>query len=361
MKNEKKVKKQHIIPNCYLKNFIAHDIPEEYLNTPHFELGIFVNDKNLSGWKMQGTRHKCFVENYYYDMDTKNNIDNKQIVENYFTDYEQTYNTILKKIINHEILTAIEYHNFIHFLYLLVARNKKTQSNFENFILQLDEILKISLKDDDFCEKALARNSIINEEVTQKIKKIGFSFIENKTEIPFISGDVPYSMNIRMSNGKECPQFFFPLTPKFGIVTNYIESISFYTEITETSSIISINNEIFNNASNYIISNIKYPITYFVDNSKIQHQMTGKVKTLNKIHYMDIESIKQIDKKLEFKIKNQGFIEEIIKSKIIQIEYCEQELSYRSLRQIKIASYSLKDLTFTIEDKLGIGIYYRHR
>lgn len=356
MKKDKQKKDQHIIPACYLKNFIASEIPEKYKDVKGFEIGVYINEKELSNWKMKGLRHTTFTSRYYYDMDTKNYTDNDQIVENYFTEFEGQYNVVLNKLINRTEINDNDYHNFIHFIYLLMARNEKHQSNFEKKLLLLDKNFNISSKINDFCEKALARGSIINTKITEKIKKLGFQFIENKTEIPFITSDCPYTVNYTMNNGKELPTFFFPLTPKFALITNEVESMSGYNEIDDIETIKRFNNNIFNGSHKYIISNIEYPLNELSKFKPESNLNKGIFKTMNEIYQIDIEKIECINKCLIFKIKNKGVIENLIGKDLIELKYCLDIGGEVMIREIKITEYSLTDLTFKLEDKYGFGL-----
>lgn len=349
-----KKKNQHIIPVCYLKNFVSIEIPSKYKDIKGFQPSVYVNNKELSKWHMKGLRNKIFTSNYYYDMDTKNSIDNDQFIENYFTEFESQYNIILHKIINRETINNNDYHNFIHFLYLLMARNKKQQSIFEKNILLLEKSFSISSKINDFCEKAIARSVIINTNITEKLKNLGFQFIKNKTSIPFITSDCPYSPHYTLKDRKEYQVFFFPLTPNFALITNPYPSESTYIEINDNEEVKRINNNIFNASYEYIISNIEYPLEYL---SKETNLNKGLFKTSNNVYHIDIDEVNYVDKSLIFKIKNKNVIEQLIGEDLIELRYCLENGGETVLRSIKLTDYSLINLTFKLEDKYGIGLF----
>lgn len=59
-------KNQHIVPNCYLKNFIDTSVIN---NNPNHKHGIFVCGKYLTDdFKERSTGHKIFTKSYYYDL-----------------------------------------------------------------------------------------------------------------------------------------------------------------------------------------------------------------------------------------------------------------------------------------------------
>lgn len=359
MNKEKQKKNQHIIPACYLQNFIATDPPEKYRNIKDFEIGVYINEKEVSIWKMKGIRQTTFTSKYYYDMDTENYIDNDQIVENYFTEFEGQYNVVLNKIINRNEINENDYHNFIHFIYLLMARNKKTQDVFEKNILLMDKHFNISSKINDFSEKALARGSIINTSITEKIKELGFKLIENKTLLPFITADCPYAVTYSMVNGKEVPEFYFPLTPKYALITNSIKADSIYAEINDIEMIKYFNNNIFNSSYNYIISNIEYPFNMLTIIEPKNYNNKGTIKTSNDIYPIDIEKIEWVEKCLIFKIKNKGVIENLIGKDLIELKYISNNGGCSMLRSIKMIEHSVTNLTFKLADKSGIGLHKR--
>ena len=113
-------KKQHLVPACYLKNFIA-PLSKEQKSIGNFKAGLYVNDKTLSsGWKLRSVRHTTFTESYFYNLpedDPRN-----PAIENYLSIIEGEYSKVFKEVIKgnltNETMSFLSY--FVSLQYMRV-------------------------------------------------------------------------------------------------------------------------------------------------------------------------------------------------------------------------------------------------
>jgi hypothetical protein len=131
-------KVQHIVPKCYLKNFIDHSIETK---NPNHEQGIYITEKNLNNaFKEKNIKHSIFTKSYYYDLhDNKNDI---KRIEKLLGAIETRYGNTISKfkkgiddpshIETFKIFTYYQYIRSVSFI-------EKNQGTFDTIAKYLDD------------------------------------------------------------------------------------------------------------------------------------------------------------------------------------------------------------------------------
>jgi hypothetical protein len=232
-----KVKKQHYVPQFYLKNF-AKQINGEY----------FVNcfDKsNFKEFKVNISDIAC--EKYFYEISDIADNAFEKVLSDFEGQVVKTYN----KIISCKSLSCLKWREKEIFAKFVVLQELRTRENREH-LRDMAQSLDTWLSDKQLSEKMSKEIKELNsEESIRKIqlKQVGetllernqlsnmlldlkWSILENNTKIPFWTSDHPINRHNPTDYepygnlGTLCTgiQIFFPLTPKL--------SIAFYDPIT---------------------------------------------------------------------------------------------------------------------------------
>ena len=265
----KKKKSQHIIPKCYLKAFKSLTQHKEACNKKGQE-NLFVYPKELKIWRQKGYgKGSIFTRKCYYDLKKEEGFnDSEQYIENYFNTYEQQYPTTLRKIEEAKIeeITNDEMFNFIHFLYLMMARNDEFLDNTEKAFNKINNIIIDMYKahnkpvDEKYLiySHSVPRMSIADErfEITLKLLNNGFCLFKNNTKIPFITSDKTF---VRDQSG-----FTFILSPTHAIFFPKNEKINNQKIDIFEDKVVMLNKSIYNFASKYVVSNIDLEEKHFI-------------------------------------------------------------------------------------------------
>lgn len=112
-------KKQHLVPACYLKNFIANTT-EQLKENPNYESGIYVNNNTLtSGWKLRSIRHVSLTKPYFYNLPEDN--PEQPMVENFLSKVEGDFSKYFKEV-NEGTITNENMSFFSYFVTLQYMR-----------------------------------------------------------------------------------------------------------------------------------------------------------------------------------------------------------------------------------------------
>ena len=272
-------KDQHIVPKCYLRQFIDSSQTKE--GKEQFEAGLFVNTSALDGpWRMRGLDHRTFTETRFYNL--KSDDLEKPVIEDYMSVVESYYAKSIEKLRNYEFSSEI-FSIITVFVIIQFFRSKRFLQNDQK---SWDNISEIA----DMLEGG-ERNRILFGEVSKQtilhlanlsiLKEIHRSavIIINTSKIPFLTSDSPvikraYNRNdvtrifypldqVTYSNEHiETPFYFMPLTPWLA----YLSHNSFENKtkgfVCQYKYVISqLNDMTLLNADKHIYSFIKDPVT----------------------------------------------------------------------------------------------------
>lgn len=271
----RKKNNQHIIPKCYLKAFksLSQKNPNALKNKKGQE-NLFVYEKDNRNWSQKGYgKNSIFTKRNYYDLNNDEGFDDsQQYIENYFNDFEAIYPEVLDNLTigNYDEISNEDMFKFIHFLYLQMARNSDFIDSTEKIFNEINKMIedmyianKKPVNPSNLIESySGARLGIADEDykITKKLMNNGFVIIENKTRIPFISSDKTYFRGLN--------EFMFVLSPKLAILFPKNEIIEHQLIELNEEQVINLNNDIYNFASRYIISNIELEEKLFIKNNK---------------------------------------------------------------------------------------------
>lgn len=227
-------KKQHLVPACYLKNFIA-PLSKEQKSIGNFKAGLYVNDKTLSsGWKLRSVRHTTFTESYFYNLpedDPRN-----PAIENYLSIIEGEYSKVFKEVIKgnltNETMSFLSY--FVSLQYMRVEPFiKQFQENedrvagwmdaFEgkdNYKVASQNIAKRSLLTVDF-------GDLIDQHAAIIYNSTGFTFVTSDNPVVKLQINLSDALKIipkrylidSQSESREVIFFFLPLNHKTAYVS----------------------------------------------------------------------------------------------------------------------------------------------
>jgi|GEM_PF-1175512 len=182
-------KKQHLVPACYLKNFIAPLLEGQELKE-NFEAGIYINDKTLSsGWKLRSVRHSTFTKSYFYNLPEDN--PKKPVIESYLSTVEGKYPKVFKEVIKGNLTNE----NMSFLSYFVTLQHMRV----EPFIEQLQESEdKISGWMDSFegggnyklASQNIAKKHLLTTDLGDLVHQHA-AIIYNSTPFPFVTSDNP--------------------------------------------------------------------------------------------------------------------------------------------------------------------------
>ncbi|WP_133140249.1 DUF4238 domain-containing protein [Legionella genomosp. 1] len=231
-------KNQHIVPRCYLKNFVS---PKNNTSNPHHKNGIFVNNKSLKEkWKEKGLDNPIFTHSYFYSLQVADEND-RLVVEKYLSKIEHFYDQTLNNIKKGEI-TENDITIFKIFLYFQFIRAPSFMSMMQKSFSQVAKCV------DDF-----SGNNDATEEVIDLSKKLiigGISednvilnqaslIFSNNTGQAFLTSDNPVVRKIinwrqasnligkdflisTYDNSIEKPLFYMPISSDLGLLSPVI-------------------------------------------------------------------------------------------------------------------------------------------
>ena len=341
MKKKDLKKYQHIIPRCYLKNFLTKEIPEEHLNNQKYISPLYIKKAN-SDWKTEGIgRKSIFTKKFYYDLDFQGIKDEEQYLENFFNKFENEYNLILDSIStdfnnienkkNYKL--TIENLNFdnekqnslISFVCLLITRNNNYQDLIKKHIKLNNKIEENDLNKELISN--IAKKSIFNTDLKKYFLENKFTIIQNNSNLPFISSDNPYCCIYNSI-------FYIPLSPNLCIKIPHCND-NLYMVINKEEEINSINKGIYNNSNEFIISNIKYPENNLIEKPTKYTLIILYTKVKKYIIYPN--NFKQIKNGFRIYLDKENIdIKKIINEELLRIEWFKKSGESGMMNKIEI-------------------------
>lgn len=281
-------KNQHLVPRVYLKGF--SNIEKRNGNDI---FNIFVTSKKeISKSQKKGLNHSCFTKSNFY------NLDNKPTIENELSKIENLYLRIMKNVENKNLSTN-DILFISNFTLLQLQRVEAWINNFQdgfNKIVEMVQNKKFSENIKEISIKMLKEYILDNMYKPNIIFEQGISFVENKSDMLFITSDNPVvhrmlhideiksifdDENIKYNNSftESMPAvvFFFPLNERLSLIsTKLLESnnLEVYS-INNLETIMKLNLFSYENAYKNIYSSFENPLKEY---ELIIHTMKNQYK-----------------------------------------------------------------------------------
>jgi hypothetical protein len=227
-------KNQHLVPACYLQNFLA-DETEEQKSNPHFEQGVFVKNYSVQrDWKLRGLSHNVFTKSYYYNLKGDNE---NPIIEKYLGSIEAELAKYLREIqagkLSNEAVSFFSFYTMLQFM--RVEKNLNMQTSWNQVATTLDDFSRNQKKHGAIFED-LAKKQLLDSDFGDIVYEDAH-LIYNNTNISFMTSDSPVvrrQVNISditdllpskylISSKDESVEerlFFFPLTPEIAYISS---------------------------------------------------------------------------------------------------------------------------------------------
>lgn len=334
-----KHKDQHIVPKCYLKNFIDYSIETK---NPNHEQGIYITEKNLDNdFKEKNIKHRIFTKSYYYDLsDNKNDIKSiEKLLGTIETRYGSTISKFKKGIddpSHMEIFKIFTYYQYIR----SVSFIEKNQGTFDTIARYMDDFNGNSDTKNQVVD--LAKKNILNApSPTHPIFEQPCRVLLNNTPQIFITADKPVLLTFinhaeakilfgddaiikEMNNSITKPLFYLALTPRIGFVSCYfLDKNSSLNPDHSLDTVIRLNILICLHAEKYIFASIKKPFPNQSEYAlEISHQnrprKQAEILTINNKYIIDITN--PIHKKwsMTFTTLDKGFLSTVKENDNIQ-------------------------------------------
>ncbi|MBX3282922.1 MAG: DUF4238 domain-containing protein [Acidobacteria bacterium] len=281
-------KKQHLVPVSYLNGFLSDSVPQEYLNNPFFEPGVWVTDPLLSGkWRLKSPKTICRRKNYY---NLNDEVDRNPVVEQALGLFETWFPQLREKVCLQSALTQEDLERLAIFTMMMFIRVENTQemwsdamnkaigftmqiegaktresSQYKDFFSEVDQsgrrlILDVGLAD------ILLRNRIFLVRCKPEFRYLTCDnpvvhVILHPDEVAVLIGD-PKRIDPNASPSQKGPVFILPITPRIVLISSQfitsIESDSPYIETDSANAVFAVNIYTLQNSNKLIISSNKY-------------------------------------------------------------------------------------------------------
>lgn len=379
-----KKKNQHLVPKVYLKGFSnlqTHYGKDEYT--------IFVTPKeNINESKAKGLKHSIFTKSYFYNLDGENQ--NNPIIENQLSEIENYYLKVVKKIQDRN-LSNDDILYISNFVQLQFQRVESWINSFQNSFNQVEKIVndfggKIDTK--NISIKILREYTLNNMYKPNVVFEQGLIFIENKSDVPFITSDNPVihkMFHIDEIKGifsrnqesiyyndeflKSMPTvfFFFPLNERFALIATKLlkSNNSKIYSINSLETIVKLNLFSYQNAYKNIYSSFENPFENYeviIQNINNQYKDVGfwmHLYTQNNRYTLKLKNyVRKIDS-IELYFLNSEDMNKIINDdNLKELTIYENERGVSHMKEIKIGKIDNVLNEITIESKLKLGIQF---
>lgn len=388
-------KKQHLIPQCYLKSFVDSEPPP---NVPEnkYHPSVWLLDKSLKNSSKRKAPKNILWKSYFYNL-KEDNIE-QPYVEGFLSKVEGRYSQLLDIVKNQGHLGKED--QFILALFIdTLYRRTENQLNFwgetleklENIYRQVDRSINGNENYSDEYFKGsseIPKKMIVDASGTlaNLILKVGFNLIKNESEIPFFTSDTPVFYNFfhidELLNqnipedwtypeiGKNEKEFFCfcPLTPKVALISSpFIKSVTFnpkYLRVKEPTLPIRLNLLTKEAAKEEIVSSIEKPFRSY------QAQILDTITISRALHSAPKKSLRIYTQKNRYDINVSGYerisyhpLQPIIKfwtndfeslkemgddNKVTLVEFFDEGEEMGGTRNLKFESISIHPDTPTV-------------
>jgi hypothetical protein len=375
-------KDQHLVPACYLKEFIAK-VPQEHKDNIHFEKGVYVNNKQLSSlWKMKSITHSIFTKSYYYNL--KNDNPKSPIIEEYLSKIENYYSKTLRHLktgnFSNEILSIISYFTSLQYMRVEPFINMM-QGSFDQIAKCMDDF---SGNNDATIEVENITKKMLMKFEHGKILHTHSIIIYNTTNFPFLTSDNPVQrrqaniddltillgeqyLETTQSKSIEKAFFYMPLTPKLAYVSCELikkELKGSILSLADLNCIFGINYHSVRNAHENVYSSIIKPfkgeknLSEFIFNDAIKDSgYSAKIYTKNDRFIFPIADYNTTNELIEFTTDSLDFHNSVsVGEDITLVEIFDNGRNCRGMRGCTIEAIIPTTGKYTIAPKIKLGI-----
>ncbi|WP_196018957.1 DUF4238 domain-containing protein [Serratia ureilytica] len=366
-------KNQHLVPVCYLKNFLC-DLNYEHSDNENFEPGIYIsNNKLSSGWKMRGLRHGSLTKSNFYNMadDDPNSPKIEDFLSKIESCYQRNFTRIERGEIDDDNMFFMSYFTTIQIIRVEVFI-KSMQDVFDKVANWLDAFSGVQSYSEMF--KDSAKRQILSIKAFASMHLYS-NIIYNETDFPFITSDNPVvnrTVNVKdlikvipinyiadhTNNSDEFQFIFFPLSPKVAYVSCKLIDSKEKMVINEMDigNIFFLNLFSIYNAREGIYSSIKEPIKGEAELSKYLIAKSGlviKIYTNDDRIISNGEIVRDSDSTLTIKAHDLLLINGISEGEYIKlVEVMKNGESIRGLRECKVLSINYNNGLITFKSNL---------
>lgn len=200
-----KQKNQHLIPRCYLANFISAEVPPEQQANPHFERGIWTTPPTLEEeWRLQGIRN-LLSRSYAYEL--PGDTPHAQQIESYLSTVETPWPHIIQTLAAGQALSTEQEAGLRLFVSTLYQRTDATMAMVQGWTDSIERLYRMverahmgaeSAADDLFAAAPHIPKSLIRDGVLDgALRNHRLHFLRNETSSPWLTSDSPVSLTHR--------------------------------------------------------------------------------------------------------------------------------------------------------------------
>ena len=258
-------KNQHIIPQCYLKQFVDPNTPSGH------EPYVWIFERDTKKGKKKAPKN-ILAETDFYTLQGGD-----YSIEKTLAQIESEYSVIFeKKIKNRLPLTPYEHAIFCAFVAAMLQRTVKQKEHIEHFMDQMIGWAKQletvhgsepkSSKEWEEAKKDAHKVSVIEmvPEIAKILTGMNLAFLCSKNKrVSFITSDSPaYLFNSQMQFQRMFPPAFgqkhvevrMPLSPEISVCFSWVNNVRGYLEATE-DMVHNDNRMLFGHSHQYFIAN----------------------------------------------------------------------------------------------------------
>lgn len=284
-----KQKNQHLVPQCYLVNFISSEIPAEHQENVHFERGIWTTSPTLDDeWRLQGIRN-LLRRSYAYSL--PEDSPHHQKIERFLSTVETPWPGIIQTLISERIPSPDQESELRMFVSTLYQRTDSTMDMVQGWIGDIERLYRDVERastgqdraaDEVFSEAHNTPKKLIEDTVFYRVfRSHRLHFLRNMTTSPFLSSDSPVSLTHRHADEVACllpspsliessatanlrrPLVLCPMTPKLMLlvcefVSDQYPGFPFITLTDQTQAIV-LNVLTIENAQDVVLSSVRFP------------------------------------------------------------------------------------------------------
>lgn len=261
-------KNQHIIPRCYLKQFVDPNIPA------HYEPCVWIFERDSKKGKKKAPKN-ILAETDFYTLTDKNKEKNYAL-EKTLAQIEGEYASLFERKIKQKLPLSEEEHIVLcAFVAAMLQRTEKQKENIEGFLDQIiarTEAMERANGLPDFQSKALKKKrenahqmSVIRTlpEITNILLKMNLAFLCTNQKGSFITSDTPcFLFNSRLQwqsfygpgLGQKYIEVRMPLSPEISVCFSWANNVRGYLGIT-TDRIHECNRMVYGHSNKHFIAN----------------------------------------------------------------------------------------------------------
>jgi hypothetical protein len=221
-----KQKNQHLIPRCYLANFVSDDVPAEHRSNPQFERGVWTTGPTLDeDWKLQGIGN-LLSRSYAYEL--PGDTPHAQKIESFLSAVESPWPGIVRTLSSRQALNADQEIQLRFFIATLFHRTDAVMDMIQGMSNEIELLYRSVERASMGAETAadelfrdtqhLSKMLIKDSRFGAVIQGLRIYFLCNDTPACFLSSDAPVCL--RHLHSDEVARLLPPTYVKSSVPTN---------------------------------------------------------------------------------------------------------------------------------------------